>query len=103
MRPLPRLLAATPRWQAWAEPEVRPDPDLLFFNGLGGFTPDGREYRLIVRDADERDVRRNGRLLPRATPRLALPPAPWINVVANPSCGFLVSEAGSGYTWAGNS
>src|SRR5208282_5190560 len=36
-------------------------------------------------------------------PTLRLPPAPWINVVANPSCGFLVSESGAGYTWAGNS
>ena len=25
----------------------------------------------------------------------ACPPAPWINVVANPACGFLVSESGS--------
>ena len=40
---------------------------------------------------------------PVPMPRLALPPAPWINVVANPTAGFLVSEAGSGYTWAGNS
>ena len=31
------------------------------------------------------------------------PPAPWINVVANPRCGFLVSESGLGYTWTGNS
>jgi cyclic beta-1,2-glucan synthetase len=30
-------------------------------------------------------------------------PAPWINVVANPSFGFQVSESGSGYTWARNS
>jgi cyclic beta-1,2-glucan synthetase len=30
-------------------------------------------------------------------------PAPWINVIANPSFGFLVSESGSGYTWSGNS
>ena len=30
-------------------------------------------------------------------------PAPWINVVANRSFGFQVSEAGSGYTWAENS
>ena len=30
-------------------------------------------------------------------------PAPWINVVANPSFGFQVSESGSGYTWSLNS
>ena len=30
-------------------------------------------------------------------------PAPWINVIANPSFGFQVSESGSGYTWSLNS
>ena len=40
---------------------------------------------------------------PEPAPRLALPPAPWVNVVANPSAGFIISESGSGYTWAGNS
>ena len=33
----------------------------------------------------------------------ALPPAPWINVIANPAFGFLTSESGLGCTWAGNS
>jgi cyclic beta-1,2-glucan synthetase len=61
---------------------------LLFDNGTGGFTPDGREY--VIRVAG-----------PAARP--ALPPAPWINVIANEGFGFLVSEAGAGYTWAGNS
>ncbi len=31
------------------------------------------------------------------------PPAPWINVVANPVAGFLITDSGSGYTWVGNS
>ncbi len=31
------------------------------------------------------------------------PPAPWSNVLANPDFGCLVTEAGGGYTWAGNS
>ena len=30
-------------------------------------------------------------------------PQPWINVIANPSFGFLVAESGSGFTWALNS
>ena len=46
---------------------------------------------------------RNGKPGRRAGPTPILPPAPWINVVANPAFGFLVSEAGSGFTWAGNS
>ncbi|MDY7079666.1 MAG: glucoamylase family protein [Chloroflexota bacterium] len=70
-----------------APPLVRPT-DLLFDNGLGGFSPDGREY-VIYLEPDQ------------------WTPAPWINVVANPdtenSFGFLVSESGAGYTWAGNS
>ncbi len=30
-------------------------------------------------------------------------PQPWINVIANPSFGFLASESGSGFTWSVNS
>jgi len=59
-------------------------PPLQFFNGLGGFTEDGREY-IIIFD--------NGQWTP----------APWINVIANPNFGFTVSEVGSGCTWSGNS
>jgi len=59
-------------------------PDLEFFNGLGGFTEGGREYLITLGEG-------------------LRTPAPWINVIANPSFGFLVSESGSGYTWSGNS
>ncbi len=64
-------------------PLVRPT-DLLMDNGLGGFSPDGREYVIYLEPG-------------RQTPH------PWINVIANAQFGFLVSEAGSGCTWAGNS
>ncbi len=57
---------------------------LEFFNGFGGFSADGREY-VTVLQAD------------RPTP------APWINVIANPSFGFQCSADGGGYTWYGNS
>jgi cellobiose phosphorylase len=53
-------------------------------NGTGGFTPDGREY-VIVLDGD------------RETP------LPWSNVLANPDFGTLVSASGSAHTWSGNS
>jgi len=59
-------------------------PPLEFFNGLGGFAEDGREY-VIVLD--------NGQWTP----------APWVNVIANAEFGFMVSELGSGCTWCGNS
>ncbi|MGB2714702.1 MAG: glucoamylase family protein [Vicinamibacterales bacterium] len=53
-------------------------------NGIGGFTPDGREY-VIVLEGD------------RETP------LPWSNVLANPDFGTLLSASGAAYTWAGNS
>ena len=58
-------------------------PDLVDFNGLGGFTPDGREYVIT-------------------TSRDARTPAPWVNVLANPWFGSIVSESGSAYTWCEN-
>ncbi len=61
---------------------------LLAFNGYGGFTPAGDEY--VVR-------------LPWQGGSLRRPPLPWINVVSNERCGFIVSETGAGYTWARNS
>jgi cellobiose phosphorylase len=57
--------------------------DLLFFNGLGGFTPDGREY-IITTAAGQKT------------------PAPWANVLANPHFGTVVSESGAAYTWSEN-
>jgi cellobiose phosphorylase len=62
---------------------VGPRPDLIFFNGLGGFTPDGREYVITTAPG-------------RATP------APWVNVLANSQFGTVLSESGAAYTWAEN-
>jgi len=58
-------------------------PDLIDFNGLGGFTRDGREYVIT-------------------TTRTTRTPAPWINVLANPWFGSIISESGSSYTWCEN-
>lgn len=81
---LPALSPVPPeKTEKALEPPARPD-NLQFDNGFGGFTPEGDEYVIYV----EPD---------RWTP------APWINVVANEQFGFLVSEAGSGYSWAVNS
>ena len=60
------------------------DQPLEYFNGLGGFAKDGSEYVIRIRSGMK-------------------PPSPWINVIANDQFGFLVSETGAGYTWAGNS
>ena len=59
-------------------------PPLEFFNGLGGFTEEGREYVIVLGKGQQT-------------------PAPWINVIANESFGFQVSESGAGYTWSLNS
>ncbi len=77
--------------------------ELVFDNGTGGFTPDGLEYRMTIPATPRPDVRRNGKADRQHLPRPILPPAPWVNVIANPSFGFIASEAGSGYSWAGNS
>jgi cyclic beta-1,2-glucan synthetase len=59
-------------------------PELEFFNGLGGFDQNGKEYVICLQG----DLGT---------------PAPWINVIANPDFGFQVSAEGSGYTWSENS
>ena len=87
--PLPPLLTSRSiATEAAAEPAKEPE-GLLFWNGFGGFTADGREYVIVIDGT------------PPGGP--ALPPAPWTNVLANPGFGCLVTEAGLGYTWAGNS
>jgi cyclic beta-1,2-glucan synthetase len=78
--------AFTPRLHAEARPERldhHDDLSLIGDNGFGGLTSAG-DYRMRVR-ADH------------------LPPAPWANVVANERGGFVVSERGAGFTWAGSS
>ena len=61
-----------------------PQQALQYFNGLGGFADNGREYSIILSEGFRT-------------------PEPWINVIANPAFGFLVSESGSGFTWSLNS
>lgn len=83
-------LSHPPRAEALSPPLAEttapvPDlPKLEFFNGIGGFDRDGREYVIILQDG-------------KTTP------APWINVVANPTFGFQVSADGSGHVWSENS
>ncbi|MBK7260073.1 MAG: glycosyl transferase [Ignavibacteriae bacterium] len=61
-----------------------PFMELPYFNSIGGFTPDGREYAIYLGPGMHT-------------------PMPWVNVMANPGFGTLVSETGSGFTWQGNS
>ncbi|MHB1016224.1 MAG: GH36-type glycosyl hydrolase domain-containing protein, partial [Desulfurivibrionaceae bacterium] len=81
----PELLERLSRKRAVREPSAPlPFMELNYFNSLGGFTPDGREYAIY--------------LGPNTNT-----PAPWVNVIANPTFGTMVSETGSGFTWYGNS
>jgi cyclic beta-1,2-glucan synthetase len=102
--PMPGRMTASHELGAWVDEPVRLPPNLLFFNGTGGFAPDGREYCALVGGPAPPEISRNGPLADiQAVRHPQFPPAPWANVVANPDFGFLVSEAGSGFTWAGNS
>jgi len=58
--------------------------DLLFYNGYGGFSPDGTEYHIVLESGKET-------------------PVPWVNVIGYPDFGFMVTETGSQTTWAVNS
>jgi cellobiose phosphorylase len=122
-----------------------PSPNLLFFNGLGGFTRDGSEYVITLQSDQAAPIPRKNPFLSRFTPwqveKPGLPsqaasnssspkragsfdifhqpmrereraaqsspavmtPAPWVNVLANPRFGTLISESGGAYTWLENS
>jgi len=86
-----RRRTGLPLFRPGGEPvpkEVAPPPprpaDLLFDNGIGGFTQDGREYLIHLEPGETT-------------------PAPWSNVLANDGFGSIVTEAGLGFTWAVNS
>ena len=73
-----------PSQQAAAEPVYPLAPrERIFSNGLGGFTPDGHEYVVTLEPGQTT-------------------PAPWVNVIASPHIGTVVSESGSAYTWVEN-
>jgi cellobiose phosphorylase len=65
-----------------AAPAALP-PGWLLGNGIGGYSADGGEYRIQT-------------ALTRSTP------LPWVNVIANPQFGTVVTESGPGYTWGRN-
>jgi cyclic beta-1,2-glucan synthetase len=80
---LPDLLAIESDETEETTPVKRPT-GLLFDNGHGGFTPDGKEYQIFLQPGQ-------------------LAPAPWSNVIANDQVGFLITERGGGYSWSKNS
>ena len=80
----PVIPVLSPTRSAWSDlPPTVPPRDLIFQNGLGGFTRDGHEYVITLQPGQ-------------------MTPAPWVNVLANPSFGTVVSESGAAYTWVEN-
>ena len=82
---LPRFVPIEPLYPLLdVQPELQRPADLQFQNGIGGFTPDGREYVIFLEPGQ-------------------WTPAPWVNVIATPEFGCVVSEGGMGTTWSQNS
>jgi cyclic beta-1,2-glucan synthetase len=59
-------------------------PDIALTCGIGGFTKDYESYAIVLDGAEET-------------------PMPWVNVIANPHFGTIITEAGAAHSWAGNS
>jgi cyclic beta-1,2-glucan synthetase len=81
------LVATRSRRASVASDSKEPEPvmpPVRIGNGLGGFSEDGWEYILVL--DPERET-----------------PLPWVNVLANPAFGTIVTSAGSAFTWAENS
>ncbi len=80
---VPRFTPVRPRQREVPVGVEIPRRDLIAFNGIGGFTQDGREY--VITTTAERPT-----------------PAPWANVIANPYFGMVMTESGGAYTWCEN-
>ena len=82
-RALPPLLETKTRVPEEPAGALALPDSVLFYNGMGGFAADGKEYKIY-------------------TDGKKTTPAPWVNVIANPLMGTVVSDSGSAYTWAIN-
>jgi cellobiose phosphorylase len=80
---VPEFVAVRPISVPPPPPQSYPLPPRTLVNGVGGFASGGAEYAMSI-DAKVRT------------------PMPWVNVIANPNFGCVVSESGSGYTWCEN-
>lgn len=83
VRVLPPALKPTAPYHRHVPRKIAAPAGLLFGNGHGGFSEDGREYIIVSTETNKT-------------------PVPWVNVIANKDFGTVVSESGSAYTWAEN-
>jgi len=83
--PGPVAMPFVPGFAGDEEPS-RPLPflELSYFNGVGGFSQDAREYAIYLGPG-------------------TVTPAPWANVIGTPDFGCMVTESGGGFTWNLNS
>ncbi len=79
---IPKLAASRDKRPFTGIENFRQD-NLLFFNGIGGFTRDGREYIIQIKPGET-------------------PPMPWVNILSNKNFGSVILQSG-GYTWYENS
>jgi cyclic beta-1,2-glucan synthetase len=82
--PLDFALLQPPQSDAGVPDATIDVPSMALTNDFGGFTEDGRSYTIVL--DGERDT-----------------PLPWVNVIANPQFGTIVTSSGAAHTWAGNS
>jgi cyclic beta-1,2-glucan synthetase len=89
---LPAFVPTQPGYDFSVDKRIQRPENLILDNEIGGFTPDGREYKIFLE------------AYPKLTHGMGqITPAPWINVISNRDFGFLVSESGGGFSWAFNS
>jgi cellobiose phosphorylase len=81
--PIPPMRWEPDRQSDMVQNATLPHRELLFDNGYGGFTADGREY-IITTGRDQTT------------------PVPWSNILANSQFGTVITESGQGYTWGEN-
>lgn len=90
-----QLVSPKPRWQLPKKFTAKegaedfqsaplPFMEMQYYNGLGGYIEEGKSYVIYLADGLQT-------------------PQPWINVLANPNFGTIVTEAGMGCTWYKNS
>jgi cellobiose phosphorylase len=80
---VPRLVPSRPRQDETPAAFELPQRELILSNGIGGFTPDGREFVITTGTGHHT-------------------PAPWVNVLANSQFGSVISESGQAYSWGEN-
>ena len=78
-----RLSPTRPHRHEPPAPPESPREDLMLSNDLGGFSADGSEY--VINTTQGRKT-----------------PLPWVNVLANPHFGSVITESGLAYSWSEN-